>query len=86
LTNKLPLPIVVSLPFLDLRPINNNSCDSIHLSPQIPSTPRCRHSCSPSRSCRIVLKLADSIEIHQVHSSEKHFKVMLMHYLIIIQN
>ncbi|CAG8854157.1 41684_t:CDS:2, partial [Gigaspora margarita] len=47
LTDVPPLPIVVSSPSPGLRPIDNNSHDSIHLSPQIPSTPKCRHSRSP---------------------------------------
>ncbi|CAG8547393.1 20543_t:CDS:2, partial [Gigaspora rosea] len=82
LTDEPPLPIVVSPPSPGLRPLDNNSRDSIHLSPHIPSTPRRRRSRSPSRSrsrSRNSSKVSiDSIEVRKVHSSEKHFEVIVI--------
>ncbi|CAG8564857.1 13745_t:CDS:1 [Racocetra fulgida] len=77
-----PLPIVVSPPSPGLQPLDNHSHDSIHLTPHTPSTPRRRRSCSPSRSrslSRSSSKIGvDSIEVHQVHSPDRHIDVIVI--------
>ncbi|CAG8454272.1 13435_t:CDS:10 [Cetraspora pellucida] len=77
-----PFPIVVSPPSPGLRPLDNHSHDSIHLTPHPSSTPRRRRSRSPSRSrslSRSSSKIGvDSIEVHQVHSPDKHIDVIII--------
>ncbi|CAG8543614.1 3488_t:CDS:2, partial [Cetraspora pellucida] len=77
-----PFPIVVSPPSPGLRPLDNHSHDSIHLAPHPQSTPRRRRSRSPSRSrslSRSSSKIGvDSIEVHQVHSPDKHIDVIII--------
>ncbi|CAG8598790.1 5394_t:CDS:2, partial [Scutellospora calospora] len=73
-----PFPIVVSPPSPGLKPIH----DSGHLTPHTPGTPRRRRSRSPNRSrsrSRSSSKIGvDSIEVHQMHSPENHFDIIVV--------